>query len=125
MPSIFCKTHGPRFVLVVVPALIVCHGQANLTCGRCTLTPMRWNAADSAVMTTAAIARRKISPMTRTTTLQLTRRGIRRRRGGGSRQGTTGPGGPAPDPASVWGGVPAGAGRSGPYPGGYGAVSVP
>ena len=31
-------------------------GQANFTLGRWTLTPTRWNAPDSAISTTAAIA---------------------------------------------------------------------
>ena len=34
MPWIFCSTHGPTSVSVVVPALTDCHGQASLTCGR-------------------------------------------------------------------------------------------
>jgi hypothetical protein len=37
IPSIFCSTHGPTSVSVAVPALIDCHGQDSLTCGRCTL----------------------------------------------------------------------------------------
>src|SRR6516162_6646766 len=81
MPSIFCSTHGPRFVSVVVPALIVCHGHENFTLGRWTLTPTRWNAADSAISTTAAIALRNTRPTTSTAAAHLIPSGMRRRRG--------------------------------------------
>ena len=40
MPSIFCSTHGPTSVSVVVPTMD-CHGHANLMLGRCTLSPTR------------------------------------------------------------------------------------
>ena len=62
IPSIFCSTQGPRSVLVVVPVLIVCHGQANLIAGRWTLMPTKCRAAESAISTTDAIARRDIRP---------------------------------------------------------------
>src|SRR5262249_26194694 len=112
-------------MLVVVPALIACQGQANFTCGRCTLMPTRWKAADSAVSTRAAIARRKIRPITNTTAVRLTSRGIRRRRGGGLPHGAGAPGGPASGAATEGGSVALWAGRSERYPVGYGAVSVP
>src|SRR5579875_2896208 len=75
-PSIFCSTHGPRSVSVVVPALIACHGQANLTCGRWTLTPPKCRVADSA---TAAIALRNTRHATATAAPHRSRRRIRRR----------------------------------------------
>src|SRR5215468_1097085 len=81
MPSIFCSTHGPRLVLVVVPALIVCHGQANLMFGRCALTPIRCSADDRARSTSHATARRKIRPATTRTAVHLTHSGMRRRCG--------------------------------------------
>ena len=34
IPSIFCSTHGPISVSVVVPAAIDVHGQASLMFGR-------------------------------------------------------------------------------------------
>src|SRR5262249_36455880 len=123
IPSIFCSTQGPRSVLVVVPAVMVCQGQANLMCGRCTLMPTRWKAADRAMSTTAAIARRKISPITTTTADHLTQRGTQR--GGGVPGVPGGPGSPAAGGASPGGGAPASPGPSGRYPGGYGWVSTP
>ena len=83
MPSIFCRTHGPICALVVLPAVIVCQGHANRTCGRWTLKPRKWNVADSAISTTEAITRRKIRPTSTTAALHLTHRGTQRRRGRG------------------------------------------
>src|SRR5580704_3590153 len=79
IPSIFCSTHGPRSVLVVVPALIVCHGQASLILGRWALMPTRCRAPESAIRATA----------TRTAVLTA-QRGMRRRRG------------PEPDGGPLW-----------------------
>jgi len=50
---------------------------------------------------------------------------MRRRRGGGDPDGTNAAGGPAAGPAGAGGSVTVWAGGCGPYPGGYGAVSVP
>ena len=89
MPSIFCSTHGPRSVFVVVPAVMTCHGQANLTVGRCTLRPRKCSVAASAVSTTDAIARRKMNTAAASTKPILpngpprNRRGPRARRGSG------------------------------------------
>src|ERR1700689_4474328 len=80
MPSIFCSTHGPRSMLEVVPALIDCHGHESLTWGRCTLTPTRCSAEESATSTAHATALRKISPIRRMTTPHFTGTGIHRRR---------------------------------------------
>src|SRR5215467_111849 len=81
MPSIFCRTHGPRLVLVVVPALIVCQGQANLILGRWAFTPIRCSADDSASSTSHATARRNIKLTTTSTAVHVTQRGTRRRCG--------------------------------------------
>ena len=80
MPSIFCSTQGPSWALELVPALIVCHGQASRIRGRCTFSPQKCSAADSAVSATEAIARRKISARIAAAALHLTHRGIHRRR---------------------------------------------
>src|SRR5450755_4598159 len=90
MPSIFCRTHGPICAVVVLPAVIVCQGHANRTCGRCTLKPRKCSIAESAIKTTEAITRRKIRPTRMTTALLLTHRGTQRRRG---RDRCGGPGG--------------------------------
>src|SRR5215468_6539117 len=81
IPSIFCSTHGPRSALVVVPAVIVCQGQAKLMLGRCALMPTRCSAADSVVTATEAIARRKMSPSTSRKAAHLIFGEMRRRRG--------------------------------------------
>ena len=70
IPSMRCRTHGPRSVLVVVVTLIVCHGQANRMLGRWMGIPIRCSAAESAVSTTDAIARRKTRPATATAAAQ-------------------------------------------------------
>src|SRR3984885_6383791 len=83
-PSIFCTTHGPRsvFVVVVWTTLVpACQGQPNLMLGRCTLTPTTCSAADSAISARDAIALRKISPRA-ITAVHLAHGGMRRRRGG-------------------------------------------
>src|SRR5580704_6967089 len=81
IPSIFCSTHGPRSVLVVVPALIVCHGQASLILGRWALMPTRCRAPESAIRARAATARRKIRATATRTAVLIAQRGMRRRRG--------------------------------------------
>src|ERR1700686_601363 len=73
IPSIFCRIHGPRSVLEVVPALTVCHGQPNRTVGRWMLMPTRCRAAESAISTTDAIALRNIRPTVITAAVHLTR----------------------------------------------------
>src|SRR5450755_2313490 len=105
MPSIFCSTQGPSWALELVAALIVCHGQASRTCGRCTFSPRKCSEADSAISTTEAIARRKISARIAVAALHLTHRGIHRRR---RRYGGCGP------PAVASGAQPPGWGATGP-----------
>src|SRR5579875_1949514 len=78
MPSIFCSTHGPTLVLVVVAAPC-CHGQASLICGRCTSTPANRNTADSAISAIAAIARRNTSATSPAVAAQPAQRGTRLR----------------------------------------------
>jgi hypothetical protein len=64
---------------VVVDALIVCHGQANLILGRWMLRPARCSAAESAINTTDAIALRNISPAATIAVALLTQGDIRER----------------------------------------------
>src|SRR5215471_6395493 len=78
MPSIFCNTQGPTMTVWVVLEVPDCHGQPNLTFGRCTLIPIRCSAADSAVSTSQAAARRKTATITARMTVHRTQRGIRR-----------------------------------------------
>src|SRR5215470_12640428 len=78
MPSIFCSTQGPTMTVWVVLEVPDCHGQPNLTFGRCTLIPIRCSAADSAVSTSQAAARRKTATITARMTVHRTQRGIRR-----------------------------------------------
>src|ERR1022692_2558381 len=82
IPSIFCSTHGPRSVLAVVaPALIVCHGHANLMLGRRMFRPTRCRPADSPIRTTDAIARRNIRHPATKAAIRMARGEIRRRFG--------------------------------------------
>ena len=80
IPWIFCSTQGPTLVSVVVPAVTDCHGQPNLTCGRCTLIPTRCRVAPSAVSAAQAIALRKIRPATIRIAAHVSLRGMRGRR---------------------------------------------
>jgi hypothetical protein len=95
IPWIFCSTHGPTMTLLVLPWLIVCHGHWNLMCGRCTLMPIRCSANESAPMVTQATALRKISPISPITMVQVSQRGIRRRRWTRGNSAGGGPGGRA------------------------------
>src|SRR6516225_8556300 len=120
IPSIFCSTKGPTMVFVLVPDEMDCHGQPNLTSGRCTLMPTRWSAADSAVSTAQAAARRKISPTTTRMAAHLAQRGTcgknsrdQRRGGRGWYRGGWGSG-CGPVNGWVWD-----EGYPGSYPGGY------
>ena len=79
MPSIFCSTQGPTSVSVVVPALIVCHGQASLIWGSRTLIPNRCRAAESAASTAQAITLRNTRPTSTRTAAHVSLRGICRR----------------------------------------------
>src|SRR5260370_29183666 len=81
IPSIFCSTHGPRSALVVVPALIVCHGQAKLILGRWKLTPIKCRAAESAIVTKNAMARRNTRATATAAAIHLIRGEMRRRSG--------------------------------------------
>jgi hypothetical protein len=81
MPSIFCSTHGPTSVSVVVPALIACHGQANVICGSRTLMPNRCSVAESAASTAQAITLRNTRAARTRTAAHVSLRGIRSRRG--------------------------------------------
>src|SRR5271165_115554 len=85
IPSIFCSTHGPTLVSVVVPAAIDCHGHPNLMLGRCTLSPIRCSAAESTASATNATALRKMSPASASRAAHLSQRGTRRRRAAGIR----------------------------------------
>jgi hypothetical protein len=80
MPSMFCSTHGPTETSVVEPALIDCHGHANVMCGRWMSSPTRCRNPDSAAMTAHATALRKIKPTTAAGTPHASQRGRRRRR---------------------------------------------
>ncbi len=80
IPSIFCSTHGPRSMLVVVPALIDCNGHESRTWGRWTLIPTTCKAADSATKTAHAIALRNIRPSTTMKAAHLSQSGMSRRR---------------------------------------------
>ena len=90
-------------MFVVVPVAMTCHGHANLTLGRCTLSPTMCRAPDSAASTTDAMALRKISPVSTSTVPTMIR--VRRRH----RRGAGGPGG------GVGGGHVAGPGGSAGY----------
>ena len=79
IPSIFCSTQGPMLVSVVVPALIACHGQASLICGRRTLNPNRCRVAESATSAAQAITLRKSRPARTRTAAQVSLRRILRR----------------------------------------------
>src|SRR5215472_4180253 len=120
IPWIFCSTRGPTMVFVVVPDEMDCHGQPNLMSGRCTLMPTRCSAADSAVSTTQAAARRKMSPKTTRTAAHLAQRGTCGRNSRDRRRGRCGwyRGGPGsgcgPVNGWVWD-----EGYPGSYPGGY------